>query len=391
MLKQEGVKFSPRPRDEIITPLIQKETRKVLEERDLWYQGDAWTEEAIRDLAKLQKSISFEQVVLAVQSFAPERVVQLMNVYALSVWDYDHRKDALEYAALFQQGEVLRRLLERYQGDPVFREWLPVYQLFLDHVVEKKSAPREIIQKARELIGIVQQPILKIRLELLELEECSKIGLVDRVLASEGLSKSHVADIDESFRKSVIISIMLLSKANALLFAQGEPEKAEGRYLAVTVNGATPDSMLVPCHHGLGLATLSKSTRGVVYQKDTCFEHFETAIFYAKRAGLTSYCEKLEKEYYPFARNIYGERIDVEGIALDEAAHQYIVRDEREKALHIINKLEKEKGCDAFLMFYKAKALKNKDLLRLALGQFEKENQAYMLPLVKRELATLNL
>lgn len=334
------------------------------------------TKEIEKLLRDAEFSLSFEEVMLAVKKASPEQMVLLMNGYALSVESQGHIEDAFEYSVAFQQIDVLKRLLDRHDH---LTEWSSVYELFLD-ILQRKIQYKDIISKARDLVGQVESPKLKVRLELLEVHAHEQLGHVERTLALVDHMPEKLSKIKPSFMKSVLLSRASLSMATGLLRVKGDFTKAREMFSSVVENPITPEAMLAPAYHGWGLATLCGS------DKKEALVYYKKAMFHAKRAGLTNYFERLESEYYPFARNICGEYFDLTDVAPIEQVHQNIVRCEVQKATEMIEELEAEGGESACLTWYKGIATGKDVFLWDALERFEVENQAYLLPFVKHEI-----
>ncbi|SDB95544.1 AimR family lysis-lysogeny pheromone receptor [Shouchella lonarensis] len=366
---------------------IAEETEKLLRKMELWENPDAWSPALMRHLArgtdvdqnKYSSLLTFEQVMLAVKKVTPDRVAQFMNEYALALESHSHIQDAFEYAVAFQQVDILKQLLEQHKSNVYLEEWTTVYRLLLE-VIQRKLSYKGVISKARDLVGHVESEVLKVRLELLEVHAHEQLGCLENTISLVDHMPGKLVKIEPSFMKSVLLSRASLSMGTGLLRVKGDFKKAREVFTEVVDNPATPEAMLAPALHGLGLATLCGLDR------KEALPHYEQAIFYAKKAGLVAYAERLENEYYPFARNICGEQFDLTGIAPCEQVHQYIVRCEVDKALEMISQLEAEGNQSACLTWYRGIATGKEAVLWEALDRFEVENQSYLRPFVKQEI-----
>ncbi|SDC06972.1 AimR family lysis-lysogeny pheromone receptor [Shouchella lonarensis] len=367
---------------------ITDKTRELLESIGLWGKADAWTPAMMWHLAKGENSdgikmrdqICFEQVILATKRMVPERMMDLMNEYicALDRESRDHLKDAMEYATLYNQKEVLRKIIERNRNDVHLEEWLMVYSLLLE-VLEGNLSYKGIINKSRDLVGHVFDTVLKTRLELLEVYAYERLGYTEKATSLIDHLPEKFLRIQQGFTKSVLASRAALSMANCLLFVKGDSERAHQQYLSAVKNDSPSEVMLAYVNHGLGLSTL-------FFEDGRCLQYIRKAISHAKQAGLTEYAEMLEREDYPFIRNVQGEKFDLTGVVQEEKIHQYIVRGNSEEALRLIEEVEKQGKDSAFLTYYKGKATKDKFTLARALERFEVESKLHLLPLVKREI-----
>ncbi|SDC20159.1 AimR family lysis-lysogeny pheromone receptor [Shouchella lonarensis] len=359
---------------------ITEDTEKRLKQMNLWNKDKEWTPALMRRLGREDfREFSFEQVAYSVKKMAKSRMTALMNEYALSLHSLPHIKDAFEYAALFQQRDILHQLIERYHDDECLVEWVHVYRLLL-RVLEDPFTYEEIIDEARHLDVNVKEPVLKIRLKILAANAYDQMGSIRE---SSLLLERLVDDlwkIETGYTKSVLASRTLLLVGNYYLYGEGDVENAEKNYLAVTVNESTPEAAKVAPNHGLGLIMMCKGDRL------QCAYYFQEAIRIAKETGQYAYQECLERQYYPFARSILGETVSVEGITLEEQAHQYIVRGEREKALRLIGELEVSVKSDPHLTWYKGMATGKKELLWSALGQFKEKSYAHLVMLIQQQL-----
>ncbi|SDB83603.1 AimR family lysis-lysogeny pheromone receptor [Shouchella lonarensis] len=343
-----------------------------------------WTLPLMRQLASNETHMfDFEQVIYAVKKVAKSRMIELMNEYTLSLQHIPYIKVSFEYAVLFGQKGVLRQLLKHYQDNENLIEWVTTYRLLL-RVAERELSYDQVIEEARRLSTYVKEPILMIRLKLLAADAYDKLGKTKETASLlEGVIEELYA-VEAGYMKSVLASRALLLVGNYFLYGKGDAEKAENNYLAVVTTDATPDTVKVGAYHGLLLVMMCKGDRA------QCAYYFGEAIQLAKETGKHVYQECLEREYYPFVRNILGETFSAEGVCPEERAHQYIVRGEHEKALHLIDELEIAGKGDSILTWYKGKATGNKELLLSALAAFEEEHYAFLVSLIRQELDRLS-
>ncbi|SDB96073.1 helix-turn-helix transcriptional regulator [Shouchella lonarensis] len=184
---------------------ITRETKRFLKQKKLWDQSEGWTSEVMKELAALSgkqyQFLTFEQVVLAVKIFVPERAISLMNEYSLAVQDDDDIKDAFEYAAVLHQENVLKALLDQHRNKAVLQEWIVVYSLFLENMVEGKSNPEVIIhQVIRELRGAID------RVE----EECALFRQLTSMLTSKEIEV--LQNIHKGYKRREIAKTMYTSE-----------------------------------------------------------------------------------------------------------------------------------------------------------------------------------
>ncbi|WZX99639.1 AimR family lysis-lysogeny pheromone receptor [Bacillus sp. FSL W7-1360] len=368
---------------------ITPQTQQVLQDMGLWENGDVWTPSIMWELArgedsdgvKMYEKICFEQVILSVRKMAKGRIVPLMNEYVLALEgegeSREYVKDAFEYAMLFEQKTVLKKLVERFRKSMDLEEWGTVYDLMLE-VLEGSLSEKGIIRKSRDAVGHVYETVLKTRLELLEMFAYERLGYPEKSVSLIDHLPEQFLRIKPGFTKSVLASRAMLCIANSLLYVKGNIGQAEKYYSNVLDNSMTPEAVRAYAHHGLALATLYKEGGGL--------PHLEKAIDYAERLGLNDYRDRLKKNDYPFLRNVSGEQFDVEGVDVEEQIHQYVVRGECERALVMIKELESQGRDTALLEYYKGKATKDKNVLAYALKRLEVENQAFLLPLIKEEM-----
>ncbi|WZX99635.1 AimR family lysis-lysogeny pheromone receptor [Bacillus sp. FSL W7-1360] len=358
---------------------ITKETEERLKQMNLWGNGKEWTPALMRQLAREEvNAFSFEQVAYSVKKMAKPRMIELMNEYTLSLHSLPHVKDSFEYAAVFQQRDILHQLIERYQDDERLTEWIDVHRLVL-LVLEDQFTYEEIIDEARNLDVSVKESVLKVRLKILVTNAYAQLGKFEKMfLLLQGLVDDF-GEIETSYTKSSLASRTLLLVGNYYLYGKGDVDNAENNYLAVTVNEATPEAAKVAPNHGLGLIMMCKGDR------KQCSYYFGEAIRIAKETGQHVYQECLKREYYPFARNILGETFDVVGINPEEQAHQLIVRGEYEKALRVIEEMEGSGKRDPLLVWYKGKATRKKELLLSAIEQLEQSRYVFLASLVRKD------
>ncbi|WZY00399.1 AimR family lysis-lysogeny pheromone receptor [Bacillus sp. FSL W7-1360] len=359
---------------------ITKETEERLKQMNLWGNGKEWTPALMRQLAREEvNAFSFEQVAYSTKKMAKPRMIELMNEYTLSLHSLPHVKDSFEYAAVFQQRDILHQLIERYQDDERLTEWIDVHRLVL-LVLEDQFTYEEIIDEARNLDVNVKEPVLKTRLKILVTNAYAKLGKFEKMfLLLQGLV-DELSEFEAGYTKSVLASRALLLVGNYYLYGKGDVDNAEKNYLAVTVNESTPEAVKVAPNHGLGLIMMCKGDR------KQCSYYFGEAMRIAKETGQHLYKECLEREYYPAARNTLGETFDLLGVVPEEIAHQHIVRGDCENALELIKELESLGRESPHLMWYKGKATKNKEFLRSAMEQFENGRGVFLAHIIRKEL-----
>ncbi|WZY01518.1 AimR family lysis-lysogeny pheromone receptor [Bacillus sp. FSL W7-1360] len=376
---------------------ISKDTKIYLQQMGLWEEESAWTGQVMRDLALArdkdgQPVLAFEQVMFAVRTFASDRLVSLMNEYSLALQSSDHIRDAFEYAVQYRQVDLLEQLVKWGEDRDSLKEWALVYRLLLN-VLNERITHEETIDQARDLVGHVTSPLLKVRLEALEVYAHLELGYHAKTAYLGERVLKQLEKVKDGFSKRVAESRAGFQIAYDLLYSQGKPAEAEKHVIQSVINGATPETMLAFCYHLLSYATLLRpvSPESTMLAVDPLsMQYIQRALFYAEETGLKAYSERLQAEDLPFIWNMNGERFDIEGVEPREQIHQYIVRGDCEKALQLIEELEGEGLSSPFLVFYKGKAMKSASLLAEAMRRFAQEEWMNMLPLVEQEVKKLD-
>ncbi|WZY00711.1 AimR family lysis-lysogeny pheromone receptor [Bacillus sp. FSL W7-1360] len=376
---------------------ISVETKDYLQQMGLWEKEDAWTNQVMRDLALSRDEqghpvLSFEQVMLAVRTFASDRLILLINEYSLALQTAEHIRDAFEYAVQYRQIDLLEQLIKWGEDRDSLKEWARVYQLLLD-VMKENITHEETIDQARDLVGHVTDPLLKVRLELLEVATYLKLGYHTKAAYLGKKVPKKLAQVEECFAKKVAESRAGFQIAYDLLYNQGKSEEAERHVAQSVINGATPEVMLAYCYHLLSHATLLRPNSSDSNMSDPSplsMQYIQRAVFYAEEMGLEDYSGSLQEQDLPFVWNVNGERFDIEGVNPREQVHQYIVRNEHEKALWLIEELERAGNTNAFLIFYRGKATGSTSLLAQAMRRFAQEGLMNLLPLVEREVQKID-
>ncbi|WZX99434.1 AimR family lysis-lysogeny pheromone receptor [Bacillus sp. FSL W7-1360] len=333
-----------------------------------------------------QSRLYFEQVMYTVRNAAPEQLVTFMNMYVRGLKDGVQVQDSLEYAVLFQQIDLLREILDRYEGNRFWEEWEKVYR-FLLSVIEGKFTHEEVLEQSHLLKSGVYDQSLQLRLELVDVSAYTHLGDYHKVGSLLDYFSKHLDQLEPNFVKSALKSRIELAEARFLLFIARDFSGAEKRFSRVIMNNATPSALIVASYRDRGLSLLNEA---LLEKSNKCLRCFEIAISRAKEFGLMREYERLTKEYYPLVQNLHGEQFDATDIVQEEVAHQHIVRGEHKKALYLIEDLEARGKGGVFISFYKAKALTNKELMSRVKQQFQEENLAYMLPIVEREIQALD-
>ncbi|SDB91444.1 AimR family lysis-lysogeny pheromone receptor [Shouchella lonarensis] len=367
-------------RNGMVPEQMSTDTKNYLRKIGLWEKESAWTNQAMRDLALSrdehgQTVLAFEQVTFAVRTFASNRLILLMNEYVLALQTTEHIRDAFEYAVQYRQIDLLEELTKWGEERDSLKEWALVYQLLLD-VLNERITHEETIDQARDLIGSVTDPLLKVRLELLEIAAHLKLGRHAKAAYLSETVPKKLASVKDGFAKRVVESWAEFQIAYDLLYNQGKSEEAERHVVQSVINGATPETMLAYCYHLLSYAALLRPARpgsDKLEPSSLSIQYMQRAIFYAEETGLKDYSQCLQTRDLPFVWNVNSERFDIEGIDVYEQVHQYIVRGECEKALQLIEEIELTKNVDAFLVFYKGKATKSVSLLAQAMRRLHKK------------------
>ncbi|WZY01411.1 AimR family lysis-lysogeny pheromone receptor [Bacillus sp. FSL W7-1360] len=367
---------------------ITADTKDYLHRTGLWDKPSLWTTDTMRHLALSREEagtipcLSFEQVFFAVKSFAPERIVPLMNEYALAVQAIGHIKDAFEYAIQYRQAELLTQLIEWHKENKSLTEWRQVYQLLLE-VLQENISDEETIDKARDLTGYVTESLLKMRLESLEIRSYLRLGYYPKTASLRERMNKQLKHIKPSFAKSVTMSRAGFQIAYDLLYNQGKAKEAEQYLLDCVLDEVMVDAMCSACYHLLSYTALLRPSY-------VCLGYMQRSIAYAERAGLKEQVQVLSSQGYPFVCNVHGERFDLADVDPEEQVYQHIVRGNNEKALQLAEELERDEKGSTCLIFYKGIASGDVTLLAEAMRCFAEENRIHLLPLVERELVKVS-
>lgn len=362
--------------------MFEKERASQLLDQKKWTGPTTLDEEFMRQLANTPDQYSFEDVLLIVKQLMPNEVVPLMNVYAASVKKLDHVQDAFEYATLHEQIDLLERLISVHELDDLLSEWVAVYRLVYN-LMGKRITNEDGVEAARKLYEQVQNPLMKIRAEYIEINESYKIGNLRNVNIIEKKIRQFLKKIDPSFIKSALATRLSLLIGILKFYHQGCFKEGENYFLAVAVNEASSDSTLSSTYHGLAHVSLVNN------EKEKCFAYLEKSIELADKAKLYDYKNRLENEYFPFVQNYFGERIDLNNVVLEEQAHQYVVRGDKQKALHLIEQLERKGRGTPYTLYYKGKATKDMATLLRAIKSFAKESDLFRITLIEKEINRL--
>ncbi|MEB5480474.1 AimR family lysis-lysogeny pheromone receptor [Shouchella clausii] len=325
---------------------------------------------------------SFEEVLLIAKHLMPDEYIPLMNVYAASAKKLQHVRDAFEYAALNEQFDILEILINTHKEDELLWESVRVYQLIYD-ILTNQIDEEESLQKARNLYATTMNPMVRMRLEFLELAQSFKNQTLRGAKIIENRMRSAFKQTEPCYMKSVLASKYSILIGSVLLYNEGRFEEAENYFLASAVNQSSSDGMLSSCYHGLGQIYLVQNKPGL------CIDSYEKSINYAAASTLDHYKISLENEFFPFARNMLGQVFDIENVVSEERVHQYIVRGENQQALSLIADLETQGKSTPFLLFYKGKATKNVDFYLQSMRKFADSGHIYYYGIVERELKNL--
>lgn len=358
----------------------EKELNKLLVQKS-WNKSELFKPDHLKEIAR-ESLYDFEQFMLLVKNIAPEKTVPVMNTYALHVNKLHDVRDAFEYASIHEQKEILQGLLDKHGTDDLLREWILVYQLIFETISHTYTL-QETLDKAKNLYSEVQNPLARMRLEIIELTTYFKMGSVRNVLFLAEKMRNSFANIKPGYMKSALASRISLLIGLGKLYGEGDVNSAEDYFFAVNVNEATPDTVRASCYHAL-------SNTKLIGDKKTCLEYTKEAIKYANQAALSDYKKTLEQEQVPFIKNLYGETFELSiDIPVKEQIHQYIVRNDTAQALKLINQLEKEENDSLFLLYYKGKATKDLELLTQAISNFSIYGRADMIPVVQQDIISL--
>lgn len=358
----------------------KKELSKLLAQKN-WTQHEVFSSENLRQVAR-ESLYTFEEWMLIVKHVKPEESVPIMNTYAMHVNKLHDVRDAFEYASIHEQMNVLEQLLNKHRADDLLTEWIQVYRLIFENLSNSYTL-QEVLEKAKNLYGEINNPLARMRLEIVELTTYYKLGSVRNTLFMADKFKSSFSTIKPSYMKSALASRVSLLIGLGKLYGEGDREGAENYLFAVNVNDTTPDTVRASSYHAL-------SNTKLIGDKNMCLDYTRKAIKFARQAGLVEYEQALEKEQIPFIKNLYGEIFDLPiNTPEKEQIHQYIVRNEIEHAKKLIEKLENESNDNLFLLYYRGKATKDLNLLMQALSHFSIFGRADMVPLVQRDIISL--
>ncbi|SDB85494.1 AimR family lysis-lysogeny pheromone receptor [Shouchella lonarensis] len=364
--------------------VIEKDTERMLREKGLWENEDAWTEEVMYQLARFYPRYSFEQILLSVQEMAQNRMIHLMNTYALTVINREHVEDALEYAVQFQQIDVLERLLLLHGIGNAFKWWCSTYKLLLD-ILKGKLSCEEVVQRSSNLMKKVDEPVLQFRLmSMCILAEFYRGNIGEALSFIEKLPHLLFKHVKPGFVRSTIMHRVSLIRVMHVLYEKGDVEQAERDLLKLKKENI-PEIVLAACYHLLGIATLFEDD-------DRCIAYFHKANFYASNLGLGDYRRRILAKYIPFARNVRKEKFDIsEGVEVlpEEKIHQYLVRGELKNALSLADQLSRNGHKNILLTLYWAKASQDIERMLDVYGQLFEENHAYLAPYVQQEISHL--
>ncbi|WZY01474.1 AimR family lysis-lysogeny pheromone receptor [Bacillus sp. FSL W7-1360] len=378
-------------RNGMVPEQMSTDTKNYLRKIGLWEKESAWTNQAMRDLALSrdehgQTVLAFEQVTFAVRTFASNRLILLMNEYVLALQTTEHIRDAFEYAVQYRQIDLLEELTKWGEERDSLKEWGLVYQLLLD-VLKERITHEETIDQARDLVGSVTDPLLKVRLELLEVFSYLKLGYYMKAAYLDEKVSKKLAQVKESFAKRVVESWVEFQIAYHLLYNRGKSEEAERHVVQSVINGATPETMLAYCYHLLAYAAFTMPASRKHLSIEPSIHHIQQSLYYAERTGLQGYRDCLQTRDLPFLLNANGKIFELEkNIDPEEQVHQYVIRGEREKALFLAKELEQSGQNSALLTFYQAKAARDLDHLCGMLLETSQEDHVFLLPMVKREM-----
>ncbi|WP_054704056.1 AimR family lysis-lysogeny pheromone receptor [Bacillus sp. JCM 19041] len=359
----------------------EKELTKLLAQKS-WNNSELFKSDHLKEIAR-ESLYDFEQFMLIVKNAAPEETVPVMNTYAMHVNKLHDVRDAFEYASIHEQISVLESLLDKHGTDDLLKEWILVYRLVLS-TLSNDLTLQETLDQSRDLYAEVKNPLARMRLEIVELTTYFKMGSVRNTLFLADKMRDNFSNIKPGYMKSALASRISLLIGLGKLYGEGDFEGAEDYFLAVNVNEATPDAVRASSYHAL-------SDTKLVDNLTLCLEYNKQAILFAERAGLTSYKNVLEHEKTAFIKNIYGEIFDIsEDTSEEEKIHQHIVRNQTTRALEMIEQMEVEGKTSLFLLYYKGKATKDLALLAKALIDFGIHGQANMLPVVQKDITSIN-
>ncbi|MCM3549253.1 AimR family lysis-lysogeny pheromone receptor [Alkalihalobacillus clausii] len=358
----------------------KKELSILLAQKN-WTQHEVFTPDNLKQVAR-ESLYTFEEWMLIVKHAKPEESVPIMNTYAMHVNKLHDVRDAFEYASVHEQMNVLEQLLDKHRADDLLTEWISVYKLIYETLLNEYTL-QERLEKVKDLYGEVKNPLARMRLDIYELSTYFNMGIVRNALYLADKLRNDFATIKPSYMKSALASRVSLLIGSGKLYGEGDIKSAEDYFFAVNVNETTPDAIRASSFHAL-------SNTKLIDNKELCLQYTREAIKFADRAGLISYKEVLEQERIPFIKNLYGETFDLsDTIPEEEQIHQHIVRNETGHAQKMLKKLEDEGKNSLFLLYYKAKATKDVTLFTNALSQFSIFGRAYMIPVVLRDIVSL--
>jgi hypothetical protein len=358
----------------------KKELSILLAQKN-WTQHEVFNSDNLKQVAR-ESLYTFEEWMLIVKHAKPEESVPIMNTYAMHVNKLHDVRDAFEYASIHEQMNVLEHLLNKHCDDDLLTEWILVYRLIFE-ILSNSYTLQQTLEKAKNLYGEINNPLARMRLEIVELTTYYRLGSVRNTLFMADKFKNSFSTIMPSYIKSALASRISLLIGLGKLYGEGDREGAENYLFAVNVNETTPDTVRASSYHAL-------SNTKLIGDQKMCLDYTKEAIKFAKRAGMSNFKKDLEKEQIPFIKNLYGEIFDLPiNTPEKEQIHQYIVRKEADHAKKLIEKLENEGNDNLFLLYYKGKATKDLNLLMKALSHFSIFGRADMVPVVQRDIISL--
>jgi len=323
--------------------------------------------------AKGAKDIEFKAALSLMKYFDSYNFGEMMDEYCLKLNKPVGIINALEFASNYKRGDLTDNLIAKHSDkNGEIKEWLEVYDLNR----KRTSLPvANVLDKCKYLYGRVSSPEVQIKLDLIEAATISKNDYQTLHYMAERVDEK-VKHLREGFVKDSFKTKIYGYYSYSKLYNHNSPSEAI-EYAEYIINSPVSPSYLI----GSAYVTIGQAQMFV--DKEKSLKNIETAIrYYERESEYESYAELLKTNDIVFIKNIHGEFMDLNSLEGEELAHQYIVREEFEKAVSVLDEIEET----TFALLYRGIATKNLGNLLEAYGQLIKSGKTYFKYLVEREI-----
>ncbi|WP_054704824.1 AimR family lysis-lysogeny pheromone receptor [Bacillus sp. JCM 19041] len=327
-------------------------------------------------LAKGEKEIDFQSALSLLKFFDSNSFADVMDEYCHMLHKPVGIMNSLEFASNYKRHDLTDNLLATHadkKGE--MKEWLKVYSL------NKRKAElsyEQITEMCKDLYGKVSSTEVKIKLDLIEASCMTNVDYQSVMRLTERL-EGKVEALRDGFIKESFKMRLYGYYANSTLYFNADTEKALDYAYQVIQSKVVPMFWLASSHLTIGHAKMYDDKIGAINE-------IELSSKYFRLAGNEPLSKQLINNDVMFVRNYYKDRINTDLLSGEELAHQYIVREENEKAIKVIEELEES---SPFALIYKGMAKKNLTDMLDGYGQLVKTGRLFYLPFVKREINNL--